>query len=51
MVDAASLLAGLILNNKKKLNTIFNSKNPSAILTLNVKKSNKGMFRITIEKC
>lgn len=50
MVDVASLLAGLILNNKKALNKIFNSKNPSAVLTLNVKKGNKGSFRIVIEK-
>lgn len=50
MVDVASILAGLMLNNKKKLNKIFNSKNPSAVLILNVKKGNKGSFRITIEK-
>lgn len=50
MTDVTNLLAGLILNNKKQLNKIFNSKNPSAILTLNAKKGNKGTFRITIEK-
>ena len=51
MKDVANLLAGLILNNKKQLNKIFNSDNPSAVLTLNVKKgTNKGSFRIVIEK-
>ena len=50
MKDVASLLAGLILNNKKQLNKIFNSNNPSARLTLNAKKYKMGSFRITIEK-
>ena len=52
MKDIANLFAGLVLNNKKALNKIFNSNNPSAVLTLTNKKgANKGTFRIIIEKC
>ena len=48
MKDFARILAGLILNNKKALNKIFNSNIPSSVFTLKAKKE---AFRIIIEKC
>jgi hypothetical protein len=47
MKDIASVLAGCILNNKKKLNKIFNSTLPATIITL---KAKKNTFKITVEK-
>lgn len=47
MKDVASVLAGVILNNKKRLNQVFNNKVPIAIITLKAKNS---LFKITIEK-
>jgi hypothetical protein len=46
--DIARVLAGVILNNKKELNKIFNSNIPSSIFTLKAKKE---IFRIIIERC